>query len=295
MKTYHDIVGDGGSNVAEQVGEQLERLQARLSAVGHVVAVMSGKGGVGKSSVSVNLAAALAMENYAVGLLDADINGPSAARMTGVRDQTLLRGKTGIKPALAAHNLRVMSIDLFLKDETTPVVWKAPTQKNAHTWRGLMEAAALREFLADSEWGELDLLILDLPPGTDRLSSLLSLVPNLAGTLIVTLPSGISQSVVGKSIRMAVEQLKCPVIGVVENMSAYLCPHCGSAEPLFPGGEARALAKSLKIPFLGSIPFDPRMAALADEGRNFLEAHRETPAGRAIEEIAAALKTFLKL
>ena len=161
MKTYNDIAGDGGSNIVEQVTAQQNRLKSRMDSVRHIVAVMSGKGGGGKSSVVVNLASALALQDYSVGILDADINGASMAKMTGVRGQALETGETGVIPAMAARNLKVMSIDLFLPDDSTPVIWDAPTQKDAYTWRGMMETKAIREFLSDTEWGELDFLVID--------------------------------------------------------------------------------------------------------------------------------------
>ncbi len=295
MKTYKDIVGDGGSNVVAQVAEHAERVRARLASVRHVVAVMSGKGGVGKSSVTVNLASALALGGAAGGLLDADRNGASRARMTGVRDQTLRTGQTGVLPATGALGLRVMSIDLFLPDERTPVLWQAPTQRDAYTWRGMMEMAALRDLLADTEWGALDVLLIDLPPGADRLPNLVDLLPHLAGTVIVTLPSGLSQFVVGRSITMATELLRTPVIGLVENMAAYVCPHCGQEEALFPAGRVEAMARAHGVPFLGRLPFDPRLATCADAGTLFLAEHGEAPAARAFHELARRVQAFLQL
>lgn len=286
MKTYKDITGDGGSNIVEQVTEQAKRVKSRLASVRHIVAVMSGKGGVGKSSLTVNLAAALALQNHAVGILDADLNGPSIAKMAGVRDYRPQQNEGGIIPAMANLNIKVMSMDLFLQDDHTPVLWDAPTQKDAFTWRGMMEAAALREFLSDTEWGELDFLLIDLPPGTDKLPNLVDVLPRLSGAVIVTIPSAVSQMVVSKSITMAKDLLKAPVIGLVENMSAYICAHCGEEEELFPSGEVENIAARHAVPFLGKIPFDPRIARAGDEGRFFLAKHLETPAGQAIWEIA---------
>ena len=159
MKTYKDIPTDGGSDIIGQVTEQAGRVKTRLASVRHVVAVMSGKGGVGKSSMTVNLAAALAREGQAVGILDADINGPSIAKMTGVRSHTPQPGADGMTPATGALGIKVMSIDLFLPQDATPVLWDAPTQHDAYTWRGMMEIAALREFLSDTAWGTLDVLL----------------------------------------------------------------------------------------------------------------------------------------
>lgn len=280
MKSYKDIAGDGGSKITEQVTEQQKRLQARLSSVKNIVAIMSGKGGVGKSSLTVNLAAALASRNHSVGILDADINGPSIAKMTGIRGNHIKEGKTGILPATAAIGIKIMSIDLFLPQETTPVMWNAFTQKDAFTWRGIAEAVALRELLSDTEWGELDFLLIDLPPGTDKLPNMVDLVPHLTGTIIVTIPSGVSQFVVGKSIRMATEVMNTPVIGLIENMSNYTCPHCGKVEALYPPGEVEGVAAKSKIPFLGKIPFDPRLAVSADRGILFMEQYGDSQAAQ---------------
>ena len=295
MKTYKDIAGDGGSNILEQVTAQQGRVKSRMASVRHIVAVMSGKGGVGKSSVVVNLASALALQDYSIGILDADINGASIARMTGVRGQPLSTGETGVMPPAATRNLKVMSIDLFLPDDSTPVLWDAPTQKDAYTWRGMMEIAAIREFLSDTEWGELDFLFIDLPPGTDKLPNMVDLLPGISGTIIVTIPSQLSQFVVGKSISMAKDLLRTPVIGLVENMSTYVCRQCGHEEKLFPGELVEELASRYDVPYLGRIPFDPRVAACADEGSLFLEKYSGLPATTAIEQIAQRVGDFCEI
>ena len=291
MKSYHDLAqADGGSGIVEQVTAHAARVAERLASVRHVVAVMSGKGGVGKSSVTVNLGAALALEGASVGLLDADLNGASLAKMTGVGGQQLRLDEDGVAPAEAAPGLKVMSIDLFLREDAAPVLWDAPTQQDAFTWRGMMEAGALREMLADTAWGTLDFLLVDLPPGSDRLPTLVDLCPGLAGTLVVTIPSAVSQHVVGKSLTVACEVLKTPVLGLIENMAYFACGHCGEAERLFPEGAAEALAARHGIPYLGALPFDPRLAAAADAGRPFLRDHPETPAADAFRRLAGQVR-----
>ena len=230
MKTYSDLPSDGGSGIIGQVTQQVNRTQKRLESVRHTVAIMSGKGGVGKSSITVNLASALALRGNRVGVLDADINGPSIAKMIGVRGVNIDYGADGVKPAISPLGVRVMSMDLFLKDDETPVLWEAQTQKDAFTWRGTMEVSALREFLSDTEWGVLDYLLIDLPPGTDRLPNLIDLLPTLGGTVVVTIPSSVSQLVVKKSLTMAKKLLNTPVVGIVENMAAYVCADCGKTE-----------------------------------------------------------------
>lgn len=293
MKSYHDVAGDGGSEVAEQVAAQRDRLEARMAAVDHVIAVMSGKGGVGKSTVAVNLAASLAKGGQAIGIVDADVNGPSIAKMTGVRGQNVATGEKGMQPAKGPLGIKVMSMDLFLPDDETPVVWDAPTQQDAFTWRGTMEAGAVREFLSDTDWGALDVLVIDLPPGTDKLPTLVDLLPDLSGTVVVTIPSVVSQLVVSKSIRMAREWLQTPVIGLVVNMSSYVCPHCGEEEPLFPADEDRSPAAELEVPSLGQIPFDPRVASAADEGVVFVQHYSALPVAQAIQQIADEVGQFL--
>lgn len=295
MKTYKDITGDGGSNIVEQVIEQKNRLQSRLSKVKNIIVIMSGKGGVGKSSVTVNLASALALEKFSTGILDADINGPSIAKMAGVRENSLQYNESGIMPPASTSGIKIMSIDLFLAEENTPVIWNAFTQKDAFTWRGIAEAGALRELLTDTEWGELDFLLIDLPPGTDKLPNIVDLLPHLTGTIIVTIPSGVSQFVVGKSIKMATEILKTPVIGLIENMSTYICSHCGEEESLYPTGQVEEMAQNNNIPFLGKIPFDPRIAISADSGLSYMEKHSELPAGKEIQRIADKVRQWLQV
>jgi ATP-binding protein involved in chromosome partitioning len=288
VKGYRDLAGDGGSNIAAQVAAQQARLAARLAPIRATLAVVSGKGGVGKSSVTANLAAALARRGLAIGVLDADLNGPSQGKMLGVRGQALRVEADGVRPAVSAEGIRVLSMDLLLPGDDTPVVWDAPTQAEAHTWRGTMEGTALREFLTDTLWGPLDMLLIDLPPGADRLPTLLDLLPGLTGAVVVTIPSGVSHLVVRRAMTLAREQ-GARLLGLVENMAGYVCPTCGAVGPLFdgPGGEATAAQHGL--PFLGRVPFDPRLAAAADRGRPFVLDHGETPTGRALTGIAAAV------
>jgi len=293
MKTYADIVGDGGSNVLAQVQQQVVRLQERLRSVRHIVAVVSGKGGVGKSTVTVNLATAYAMRGQRVGVLDADLNGPSVAKMLGVRGYTPQLTSAGVMPATGPLAMRVMSMDLFLPDDATPVTWKAPTQQEAFVWRGTMEMTSLRELLTDTVWGELDCLFLDLPPGADRLPNVAGLLPFMAGVLLVTIPSQVSQLIVQKSLTLAREVLPERLIGLVDNMQGYVCPHCHTLGELFPESGSAALAAALQIPYLRGIPFDPRLARAADQGRPFVLEHAETLAGQAFQELAATLDGYL--
>ena len=283
MKKYRDIAGDGGSDIVGQVEAQQRRLRERLSTVRAVVAIVSGKGGVGKSALTANLASCLAQGGCRVGVLDADLNGPTMAKMLGVRGQRLVVAPAGVEPPRTSLGVKVMSMDLLLPSDSAPLTWDAETQHEAYTWRGSMEASALREFLADTNWGELDALLLDLPPGTDRLATVASLVTELAGTVVVTIPSDVAHLVVRKSITVA-GQVKAPILGLVENMAG-----------LFPGPDAAGLAREASIPFLGRVPFDPALAAAADRGEPFVAVAPESAAARALAEIAQALRSALSL
>jgi ATP-binding protein involved in chromosome partitioning len=282
MKRYRDIAGDGGSDIVGQVEAQQARLGTRLRDVKTILAVVSGKGGVGKSSITANLAGAFALGGARVAVLDADLNGPSMATMLGVRGRTLIVGHRGVEPPAGALGIRVMSMDLLLAGDATPLVWDAPSQAEAHTWRGSMEANALREFLADTAWGALDVLLIDLPPGTDRLATITGLVPALAGTVIVTIPSDVAHLVVRKSITVA-RAASAPVLGVIENMAG-----------MFPGAGAEALARESGVPFLGRVPFDPALAAAADRGEPYVASAPMAPAARALMVIAGTLGEALR-
>jgi ATP-binding protein involved in chromosome partitioning len=281
MKKYKDIAGDGGSDILGQVEAQQGRLRERLASVRAVVAIVSGKGGVGKSTLTANLASCLAQTGSRVGVLDADLNGPAMAKMLGVRGQRLVVAPAGVEPPRTPLGVKVMSMDLLLPSDSAPLAWDAETQAEAHTWRGSMEASALREFLADTHWGELDVLLFDLPPGTDRLLTVASLVERLAGTVVVTIPSDVSHLVVRRSITVA-GQLKAPVLGLVENMAG-----------LFPGADAARLAREAGIPFLGRVPFDPALAAAGDRGEPFVAVAPESAAARALTALAARLRAVI--
>jgi ATP-binding protein involved in chromosome partitioning len=245
---------------------------------------------VGKSAVTTNLAAYFAREGWRVGVVDADINGPSIAKMLGVRDHSLSIDASGVYPALGPLGIRVISMDLFLKEDHTPVVWDGP-QAETFVWRGTMEMHTLREFLTDVHWGELDILLLDLPPGTDRLATLNDLLPDLHGSVVVTIPSAVSQLIVSKSISMARDLLRTPVIGLVENMTSYVCPTCGTTHPLFAATpQAAALAG---VPLLSRVPFDPRMAQAGDRGVPFILEDAASPTAQALAQVGEGVLSFV--
>jgi ATP-binding protein involved in chromosome partitioning len=287
IRTYFELSGETRSDVAGQVERQAARVQERLRRVRHTVAVWSGKGGVGKSFVTANLAAALAREGWRVGVCDADVNGPSVARLLGVPRRPLRVTAGGVEPPAGVAGVRVMSMDLLLAADDAPVTWAGP-ESESFVWRGTLEAGTLREFLADTDWGELDLLLFDLAPGTDRVEPLRAWVPGLSGAVVVTVASGLARFVVGKSLRRLAE-LGVPCLGVVENMAAYVCPHCGGEGPLF--GPDAAFAG---VPALGRVPFDPACTAEADAGRPPVLVRPDGPVGRALRGVAAALRARLE-
>lgn len=284
IRSYAEVEGADRSDLAGQVEEQRARVHRRLESVERVLAVMSGKGGVGKSYVAASVAAALSADGAAAGLLDADLDGPTADRMLGASREPLGVTDDGVRPA-EASGVRLISTGLLL-EEDAPLAWREPDSES-FVWRGAQEHGVLREFLGDVAWGRLEWLVVDLPPGSDRLEQLLELVPDLHGAVAVTLPTGASRSSVERSLRL-VRAEDVRVAGVVENMSSYACPGCGTREELFPGQAGRELAERFDLPLLGSVPFDPRAAALADDGRT-ARALAETEAGGELMRVARTL------
>jgi ATP-binding protein involved in chromosome partitioning len=265
-----------------------------MQSIRHKVAIVSGKGGVGKSAITVNLATAVAMEGATVGILDADLNGPSIAKMVGVRGQRPVMTAEGVHPVQGPAGMRIMSMDLLLPRDDTPVTWQATTPTDAYVWRSSLEGTALREFLSDTVWGELDFLFLDLPPGTDRIATLADILPGLTGMVLVTIPSEVSHLVVRKSLALA-RGLRVPVLGLIENMAGYYCQHCQTVSELFRPGEGLRLAHDFGIRFLGEIPFDQRLARSGDSGIPFVAMHQETTIGRMFQMIGRELSRTVRL
>ena len=265
IRTYHEVGGEEGSTLVEQVMAQRNRLSRRLETIRAVVAVASGKGGVGKSAVTANLAVALANHGRHVGALDADLNGPSLARMLGAIGRTLDDGEDGVHPAIGDAGVRVVSMELLQKEADAPLRWKDPGG-DAYLWRGSMEAGALREFLSDVVWGPLDVLLVDVPPGTDRIARLLELVPALDAVLLVTTPSEMARAVVSRSARM-LREAGVEKVGIVSNMTDLVCPDCGRRTPLYHEDGERRLAAETGLDEWARIPFDPAFATATDRGR----------------------------
>lgn len=285
IRGYSEVQGEDRSDLAGQVREQRARVERRLEDVDGLLAVMSGKGGVGKSFVAAGLAAALAEAGGRTGLLDADLDAPTADRMLGAPSAPLRVTDDGVAPA-EAGDVRLISTGLLLERDA-PLTWREP-ESESFVWRGAQEHGVLREFLGDVTWGRLDWLVVDLPPGSGRLEQLMELVPDLHAGVAVTLPSEASRAAVERCLRLVRAAEADPALGVVENMSAYACGECGTRGALFPGDAGRQLAERFDLPLLGSVPFDPRAAALADEGAA-RRALVETEAGRSLREVAARL------
>jgi ATP-binding protein involved in chromosome partitioning len=259
----------------------MEQLHIKMSKIKHKIAIISGKGGVGKSTITVNLAAAFAKSGRAVGILDADIHGPSVPRLLGLTGQQVKMGPPGAFPVPGPLGMKVISIDFFLPEEVPTI------------WRGPLKMGAIRQFLQDIVWGDLDVLFIDLPPGTgDEPLTIAQLLPEMDGVIVVTMPSELSSAIVKKAITFAL-RLNMPIIGVVENMSGFICPHCGTKTEIFQSGGGRKIAEEAGVAFLGSIPIDPKVGVDADQGKPFIIAHENSAAAKAFTEIVEQVKSYL--
>ena len=274
FRTYFDVPGSDASHLGEQVAMQRERVATRLARVARVVAIMSGKGGVGKSYVTAALAVALARESD-VGVVDADLQSPTVARLLGATSSAPLRvHQDGVEPAVGRDDIRVISSDLLL-DEGRALRWTSDAGEE-HVWRGAAESGVLREFLGDVAWGTLDVLLVDMPPDASRLVDLATLVPHLSGALAVTIPTAESERSVARALDAA-REAHVPVLGIVENMSGYCCQTCGDLGPLFEGRAGARLSTRYEVPMLARVPFtraalDEVAALLAPVARAVLAA-----------------------
>ncbi len=277
------------AKVVEQISAQTKMVMARMKGIRRKVVVMSGKGGVGKSMTTVNLALAFARLDNRVGLLDVDINGPCVPQMLGMNGVGLSVTPEGAVPPTGPLGIKVASMDFLLADNA-PVRWKGPMDLSP-VWLGMTEMNVIREFLSDMAWGELEYLLADLPPGAaaDKPPLLSGLIPDLAGAVVVTTPSEVASNVVQKSIAYA-QELGIEILGVVENMSQYRCPSCGEENPLFEG-DTDSMCEVLGIPLLGHIPFDRNFARTFDKGEPILESSNPT-VGK-YQEIAKKIHTLL--
>ena len=268
----------------ERTAEQMEqdrRLEENLGRIKHTIIVLSGKGGVGKTTVSINLAYGLALKGYTVGIMDIDLHGPNISKMLGVEGEQLVSGPEGLEPFPVLPNLKAISIALLMEDNDSPIIWRGP-----------MKMGAIKQFLSDVHWGGLDYLIIDSPPGTgDEPLSACQLIPNATGAVIVTTPQDVAVLDARKTVTFA-RQLHLPVIGIIENMSGFLCPHCGNVTNLFGTGGGERAATDFKVPFLGRIPIEPEMVRHGDAGKPFIHHQKDAAAGKTMSEIVERIAAF---
>jgi Mrp family chromosome partitioning ATPase len=248
-----------------------------MAGINYRIAILSGKGGVGKTSVTVNLAAAMKQKGMEVGIFDADVHGPSVPKMTGVKTEMrdLLHGSHGIDPVVTEQGLKIMSVALIWPTDMTPIMW-----------RGQYKARVLRQFLSSIKWYEMDFLFVDLPPGTgDEPTTIMKSIPNLDGMIVVTTPQEISTQVCSRAINAA-KELKAPILGLIENMNHHQCPDCGRVDHFFGKGRGERLARTFSIPFLGGIPLDGQYSDAADSGVPIVFKYPESLTARAMRSIA---------
>ena len=276
------VTADSGRQLHEEISKNVK---AKMHKIRHKIAVISGKGGVGKSTVTVNLAIAFATHGYVnnVGILDADITGPCIPKILGIKGQKLQAGPPGIFPAIGPLGIRVVSMAFLLPKEESAVIWRGP-----------LKMRAIQQFLSDIVWGELDFLFIDLPPGTgDEPLSVMQLLPEMDGVVIVTIPSEVSQMVVKKAVTFA-RQLNIPIIGILENMSGFVCPKCGEQVDIFSSGGGEKIAEDLAVPYLGKIPIDPEICRDCDRGSPFIIEHPNSTASKAFMDIVKKVEEFSK-
>jgi Mrp family chromosome partitioning ATPase/NifU-like protein involved in Fe-S cluster formation len=280
VKPTCETCGDSDCSASKRKKEESEeefkerrQLQSRLCRIRHKVVVLSGKGGVGKSTVAVNLAMALMLSGKRVGLLDVDIHGPSIPTMLGLERETIQMGEEGLIP-IELGGMKVISLGFLLRNQDDAVIWRGP-----------VKMGVIKQFIKDVLWGDLDYLIIDSPPGTgDEPLSVCQLIGSLDGAVVVTTPQKVAAVDVRKSITFC-RQLKVPVLGVVENMSGFACPKCGEITPILRSGGGRRIAEDMSVPFLGSIPMDPQIAEACDSGHVFVHHYAQSPTAKIMLDI----------
>ena len=272
MNVMERHVGD------ERQEEETRRVKQRMAEIALKLLVLSGKGGVGKSTVAVNLALALAKIGRRVGLLDVDIHGPSVPNLTGLDGGSVDFDGTALVPIRMAENLKVMSIGFLLMAQTDAVIWRGP-----------LKYGVIRQFLSDVAWGSLDYLVIDCPPGTgDEPLSVAQLVGRPAEAVVVTTPQELAIADVRRCVTFC-EKVSLPVAGILENMSGLLCPQCGAAVDLFGAGGGERLAREMNVPFLGQVPIDPQVVIAGDRGVVFVDRFPDSPAAGAFVSLAGRL------
>ena len=263
-----------GPLLTEESIQEETKLQDTLSQIKHIIIVMSGKGGVGKSTVSSNLAATLSMQGYMTGIMDVDITGPNIPKMFGVEDEKLHVVEEKLIPVTVPPSMKLMSMAFLLPDKDSPVMWRGP-----------VKMGAIKQFIEDVNWGYLDYLIVDMPPGTgDEALSIVQLMPKADGMLIGTTPQDVALLDSRKSLRFGAET-RIPIIGIIENMSGFVCPHCGEVTNIFKSGGGEAAAKELNVQFLGKVPIEPGVVDAGDSGMPVVLKYPESASAKAFGAI----------
>lgn len=264
-----------------QASAENAQLRERMSRIKHKIMILSGKGGVGKSTVAANIAVALAMEGSSVGILDADFHGPSIPKLLSLEGRQMRSDGEAMLPVELDSGIKVVSLGFFLQNSDDAVIWRGP-----------MKMGVLKQLLAEVKWGDLDYLIVDFPPGTgDEPLSVAQLIADIDGAIIVTTPQELSLSDVRKSINFC-RTVGTPILGVIENMSGLVCPHCNAVIDVFKKGGGENMAMQMGVPFLGRIPIEPLIVEASDSGRPFVSHYSQTEAAGAF---ATAIRPILEM
>jgi len=260
-----------------------DQLKNNMSKIKHKILVLSNKGGVGKSSIAVNLACSLSEKGYKVGILDADLHGPSVAKMLGFEGKRLQGSPEGILPMSVSSNLVAVSMASLIETSDAPLIWRGP-----------LKMMALKQFLGEVQWGNLDYLVIDSPPGTgDEPLSICQLIPELEGGIIVTTPQGVALLDSRKCVNF-LKNLKIPILGVIENMSGLKCPHCGKNIDLFKSGGGEKAAQEFNLPFLGKIPIDLNIVNSADEGKPYIFQYKDSETAQIFNKVVELIINQIK-
>lgn len=274
----------GSCNSADaKLAQQDIAINRSLGRIKNKILVMSGKGGVGKSTVSVNLALCLAKRGHKVGLMDVDLHGPDVCRMLNLTGSLMAPENPNdlIPPLEYNDQLKVVSLEYMMKNRDDAIIWRGP-----------LKIQAIRQFVADMDWGELDYLIVDAPPGTgDEPLTVAQTIPGVQA-VVVTTPQAVALADVRKSINFC-KAVEMPIVGVVENMSGFVCPHCGQTVDIFSSGGGEKTARDFDLPFLGRVPMDPKVVAAGDSGTPYLSTDEDSPAIKAFDAVVAAVEQRL--
>lgn len=276
-----EIQGDMPKKPQQMQADQDVAVNKSLKKIKNKILVMSGKGGVGKTSTSVNLSVALAQKGYNVGLMDVDLHGPDVPRMLGLEGTPQVNENKKLNPISYSENLKAISIESF-----------TPNKDDAIIWRGPLKFSAIKQFIGDVDWGNLDFLIIDAPPGTGDEPLTVAQTISDAKAIIVTTPQEVALADVRKSINFC-KTVKMEIFGLIENMSSFSCPHCGEMVDLFGTGGGEKTASQMGVRFLGRIPFDPKMVSCADSGVCYQESHSDSVVTKAYVDVAEALSKLV--